>query len=531
MSVNTNLNPAEELTMQVKKYANAGEYEKALQLVQAVVHENVESVAMLHTAFQLTARLNRLDLALNYVDRALAQAPEQPVFLLNKIQTLLRLKRREEVLELTERAGKLLTDNAKYQHAISKIYTQLDMPAKALPVLEELVKNNPDETDYRYDLALCQFFLNDTKAAEKNLDKVIAANPEGAPAAIHVRSALRKQTKKNNHIEFLTERTKSDDIKDVPVWFALAKEYEDLGEFDESFKALEAGNKLKRSKIQYDEKAELSALQSLVDSSKDLKIGAKKAAKKGEPTPVFIVGMPRTGTTLLENLLSSHSKVKSMGELPDFPRFLADAIDADIAAAGGNLPRTVAAQNLDFKALGERYMKSVQELADGHDYVVDKLPFNFLYCGLIQKALPHAKIIHVQRDAMDTCFAIYKTFFNQVYAYSYDQEELARYYGAYQRLMQHWHKLMGKRLIAVRYEDLVKETESSAQTVFEYCGIDWEPEVMEFYSKKTPSSTASAAQVRLPVYTSSVDKWKKFKAHLEPMQAQLQKELAEQSDK
>ena len=154
-------------------------------------------------------------------------------------------------------------------------------------------------------------------------------------------------------------------------------------------------------------------------------------------------------------------------------------------------------------------------------WMIDKLPFNFLYCGLIHRALPNAKIIHMTRDPMDTCYAVYKTLFGQAYPFSYDLDELAAYFLAYRRLMDHWHEVMPGQILNVAYEDVVADTESAARRLTEYCGLQWERECLEFHTSRAATTTASAAQVRQPVYSSSVQKWRHYEQQLAPLQARL----------
>jgi len=181
-----------------------------------------------------------------------------------------------------------------------------------------------------------------------------------------------------------------------------------------------------------------------------------------------------------------------------------------------------ASQQVDFARLGENYVTAARQAAnESLTYVIDKLPFNFLYCGLIHRALPNAKIIHMTRDPMDTCYAVYKTLFGQAYPFSYDLEELATYFIAYRKLMDHWHSVMPGLILDVAYEDVVANTELQARRLTEYCGLDWESECLDFHTAKQASTTASAVQVRQPVYSSSVQKWRHYEEQLAPLKLRL----------
>lgn len=511
----------EQLAERVRILLINGKSAEARAQILQIIDADVTGVKALHQGFKMMLALKDFSAALDYIDRALAQVPEQPVFTIEKAQLLLRMNKRQDALALLAHAQTLMPDNLRYLHSIAQIYSQLDLPELALPILVRVSESAPADINLRYELALAQFFNGDMKAAKANLDAVIAARPDAAEA-IHVRSTLNKATPKQNHVAFLTERANPSKPEDAPVWFALGKELEDLGQDDEAFKAFVTANKLKSSKISYHESAELGALQNLIRSTQELEL-PRASTTKTKVTPIFVVSLPRTGSTLIDRMLDSHSDIKSIGELQDFPRLLAEAIEEQVAQSGGKLSREAAVQHIDYAALGARYQANIEALADGHAYVVDKLPFNFMYCGLIRKALPHAKIVHVQRDLMDTGYAIFKTLFNQAYLYSYEQKHLARYLAAYTQVMEHWRAKLGKHLIEVSYENVIEAPEAAAQALFKQLKISWQPEVMKFNQNQSSARTASAAQVREPVYASSVGKWQRHAIGLKPLLLELQK--------
>jgi hypothetical protein len=180
-----------------------------------------------------------------------------------------------------------------------------------------------------------------------------------------------------------------------------------------------------------------------------------------------------------------------------------------------------ASLQLDFGALGRNYLASVRQLADGQRYTIDKLPFNFRYCGLIHKALPKASIVHLMRDPMDTCYAIFKTMFINAYHFAYQLEELAEYFIAYRRMMDHWHAVMPGVILDVRYEDLVSDPQTQSRRLLSHCSLPWEDDVLEFHRSTKASTTASTVQVRRPIYRSSVQKWRNFTRELQPVLRRL----------
>jgi hypothetical protein len=280
--------------------------------------------------------------------------------------------------------------------------------------------------------------------------------------------------------------------------YALGKELEDLGEHEKAFDAFAAGAAKKRSLIKYDVQAEIASLQAICDAY-TVEAMAEPADGHDEDGAIFIVGMPRTGTTLAERILVQSGKVKAAGELPDFGNLLATAtqklIDADPSQSQAR-----ASLQFDFAALGREYLRGAREAVNGNAWFIDKLPVNYLYCGMIGKALPNARIIHLVRDPLDSCYAVFKTLFFNSYSFASDLDDLAEYYIAYQRMMRHWHSVMPGRILDVLYEDLVADTEHQARRIYAWCGLEWSPDLLEASTDNTVFATASAAQVREPVH-------------------------------
>jgi hypothetical protein len=233
--------------------------------------------------------------------------------------------------------------------------------------------------------------------------------------------------------------------------------------------------------------------------------------------PIFILGLPRSGTTLVDRIISSHSQVDSLGE----HRTLAMALTRE---AGGPAPKKELIERstrIDFDALGRGYCNSIDGFGMDAPGLVDKTPQNFLYLGLIHLALPGARIIHLRRNPMDNCYAMYKTLFRAGYPFSYSLQDVGRYYIAYRRLMDHWRKTIPVAFLDVDYEAVIADQEGQTRRILDYCGLDWEDACLEFHRHSGPAATASAAQVRQPVYSSSVGLWRKYARQLAPFAGKL----------
>ena len=395
--------------------------------------------------------------------------------------------------------------------------------ASALVHYTKAIELDPGSAEHQFNRAAVQRYFGDVAGAEAGFDAAIALKPDEFEA-YSGRANLRTQSRERNHVAQLKEviaRTRSP-AGLTHLHYALAKELEDIGDFEESFASLKKGADTKRRHMQYSVDTDLEIIAKICEVyGPALFDGQIHGCDSADP--IFIIGMPRTGTTLVERILGSHSSVFSAGELNQFSLELIRLVGA---AAGPKRPSRLefvaASAGLDFRALGEAYIRATRPLRDERAHFIDKLPFNFLYAGLIHLALPRARIVNLQRHPMDTCYAVYKQIFRDAYPYSYDLDELGRYYIAYHRLMQHWNAVMPGSIHTVRYEDLVSDIEGESRRLLEYCGLPWEEQCLRFHENTKASTTASAMQVRQPVYATSVGKWRQYASQLEPLRMRLE---------
>jgi hypothetical protein len=296
--------------------------------------------------------------------------------------------------------------------------------------------------------------------------------------------------------------------------YAAGKEYEDLERWSEAFAAFARGAAAKRSTVDYDERADEQLFDALIETFTP-QWCARATAGCPDAAPIFVIGEPRTGTTLVERIITSHSQVHSAGELQQFALSLRRVVN--VAAPRGHSAQIVrAAANVDVEALGRTYMAAVRHQRGTRPRFVDKLPINYLYLGLIAKALPNAHIVHVVRDPIDSCFASFKQLFADAYYHSYDQLEMARHHVRYRRLMDHWRSVLPGRFIDVAYEDVVTDLETQARRLVDYLGLPWEDACLNFHANAGAVTTASAIQVREPVYRRSVARWRCYETQLRP---------------
>ncbi len=414
-----------------------------------------------------------------------------------------------------EKAVEYGADDPLVHDVIGSVYNLMGDQVNALKYFEKACENTNDPA-FEINNARALLYLGKFEEARSVLEKVFKLSPYNSGAHF-VLSGIGKAENLDhiNEMQDLLKKLKPDSPPTESLYFALGKEYEDLEMWDEAFNAIEHGGKVRRSHVSYDEAEEEKVFEALKET-----FTKEWLEQVGEGcldvSPIFIIGQPRTGTTLTERILTARDDVHSAGELPQFRMNLKRMTDT--AQSKQLTADTVyASTKLDVKEIGEAYMESTRSLRSNLPRFVDKLPTNYLYAPLIAAALPNAKIIHVTRDAMDSCFSSYKQLFAEAYFHSYDQGEMARHHVRYRRLMDHYREVLGDRMIEVAYEDVVADMETQARRMVDYLGLDWQDASLEFYKQKTAVTTASAAQVREKAHSRSVGKWKRFEEELAPM--------------
>lgn len=357
--------------------------------------------------------------------------------------------------------------------------------------------------------------------AEAELRRALVAVPVHAYAH-WLLSRLRKQTKTSNHIKSLTRtlQTTTSSAGVTLLAFALHKEFDDLGDHAEAWKALDYGCRVKRSISEYRSADSKQLINRLIDTTAGA--GAKASGSSlANRVPIFIVGMHRSGTTLLEQLLAGHSEINAIGEIYDFTSSMRYATDHHCK---GVIDTTIVerAGRIDFASVGSGYLAAVDWRMDQRRFFTDKLPSNFLNIGFIRQALPNAKILHMTRHPIETCFSNLRELYSDANPYSYDQVELADYFLDYQRLMRHWHVAHPGQILDVDYSSLTRDPETTIRDVAGFCGFSFEPAMLDIASRTRSVSTASAVQVRNSVVTRTQPKWIPYAEHLQPLIQRLE---------
>ena len=404
---------------------------------------------------------------------------------------------------------------------LGKLLTNAYFPREALQLLGIARSRGFRNPVLPFLVGLCHMYNGEPEAAERELQATLQRTPDFAAAHRALTKLRRTPVEDDTRVEQLRASLSrlGDGHRDAPVLlYALFDELDRRERRDEAWQALEQGMRLRRAQVEHDGDAE----QALFEHLGSLRAAAPDEAVEddGGPRPVFIVGMPRSGTTLLERILGNHPDVTDAGELQDFTRQLRWCADLG-GAPYLDLALAQRAEAVDFRELGSRYLAHTRWRAKGKPVYTDKMPANFLNLSYIARALPNARILHMVRGPMDTCFSNLKEWFAGAYQHSYDQLEMADHFRRYRTLMAHWRAQYPERILDVRYDELVEDPEAVAAEVLAFCGLSPLPGISAIERRGAGAATASANQVLEPVHARNVDQWRRYEAELAPLRQRL----------
>jgi tetratricopeptide (TPR) repeat protein len=441
----------------------------------------------------------------------------------SNLGTALKAQGKLHAAEAFYRAAIALSPDFAEAHSnLGDVLTELGKPREAVQALRCAIALKPDLAEAYNNLGVLMRNLGRLAEAREAAERAIRLVPTNTSYYLNLSDYMRFAP---GDPQIRTMEALADNIAALPdkqqieLQFALAKAYDDIGRQEDAFRKLLAANAQKRRRIVYDATATLATFAAIQSVFTPELIQAFAGAGDPTSTPVFIVGMPRSGSTLIEQILASHSQVFGAGELP-----LLDQLVTDRCARNGSaFPQGVLGlARQDFRDLGACYVTALSDLAPSTRRITDKMLSNFLLVGLIHLALPNATIIHAVRDPLDTCLSCFSKLFATGQSFSYDLAELGRYYRHYQALMDYWHRLLPRgRILDVHYEDVVGDLEGEARRIIAHCGLDWDPRCLAFHETERLVRTASAAQVRREIYRSAIGRAQTCKAFLGPLLAEL----------
>jgi tetratricopeptide (TPR) repeat protein len=500
----------------------AGQLDKAAAVAQSLIAANARDHRAWHLLSLVHAKGGRIADALSCIGQAVILEPKDVALRLQQGQYFIANGQRREAVDVAMSLSGSALPRADWNDALGTLFTLCDDPARALPFLQLAVTQTPDDPRYRYNLAAVQRMTGDLAEAEATLNSVIVRQPSNA-YAYYTRSDLRTHSRESNHVGEMIdalERHVRNLGDQILLCYAIGKELDDLGDYRQAFDYFKRGADAQRRLFKYDVRDDIAVIDRIIARHAREVLTAPPGFENDEC--IFVIGLPRTGTTLVEQVLASHSGVFGAGELQAFPLCVINAAKELDSGRPSRLELVDLALKIDPAKLGRSYLEATRPQTGRTPRFVDKQPTNYLYAGLIGRALPRARFIVVARDPLDSCFAMYRALFTGAYPFSYTLPELALYYAAWHRLMRHWRGVLAERLLVVRYEDLVQRFDAAACTMVAHCGLDWEDRISSFHAHQRAVTTASAIQVRRPVYSSSIGKWRNYEPYLTPLIEALQ---------
>jgi tetratricopeptide (TPR) repeat protein len=416
-----------------------------------------------------------------------------------------------------------LYDSPRFLDLAGTIYTEIGLSEKAWPLFKRANELQSGVDVFQANLATCAVFLGKVDEARGLYATLLERFPDHRKNHYQL-SRLEKATNSAhiNQMKDILSASKEKIDRDVPLYFAIAKELEDLELWGECFEYYRKACDAVLSIAKFDAVRDIEIIDTIIDVFNRNWFETKSPAAKSNSakTPIFIVGLPRTGTTLVERIVSSHSEVSGLGETLFLQMAMRKMSDLENRPEiDSEMLRELSSK--DVQPLADNYMQSVDYRLGEEKMFIEKLPFNFLYLGLIAKAWPNARIIHMVRNPLDACFSMYKQVFTWAYRYSYSVEHLGQYYVAYNKLRLHWNDVLGDRVIEVGYEDLVHDQEAQTRRLLDRLGLEFEEGCLHFEKNAAPSTTASSVQVRSKVHSGSIGKWRRFENQLAPLKEHL----------
>lgn len=433
--------------------------------------------------------------------------------------------RHAEAKELLERYEPQLSNSPYYLHMAATTWTRMGLHARAWPLYQAADALQPGVETFQAGLAACAVLMGRIDEARALYLGLLEKHPQHQRN--HYELSRLERARDREHVDQMKaalDEARLTPDRNIFMYYAIAKELEDLGEWDESFHYYKLGGDAAASVAQaagYHVDNDVALIDCIREVCSDtwLRADARPPVEQeSSPVPIFIVGLPRTGTTLTERIIASHSQVESADE----SFFLQIAIRR---ASGVQSREDVSTRIIRMAArenpalIRRHYLSAIAYRLSGKPLFVEKYPLNFLYLGFIARSFPESRIVHLRRHPMDACFAMYKQSF---FRYAYTLEDLASYYIAYDRLSKHWRQHLGDRILEVEYEKLVSDPDVQIRALLDGLGLDFEQACLDFHLNTAPSATASAIQVRERAHTRSVARWRKFEKQLRPLRDLLE---------
>ncbi len=501
-----------------------GDLQRAEQLLRKFLRVHVEHVEAMRLLAQIGVKLEVLDDAEFLLESALQFAPEHRAARYEYALVLAQRHKHAGALAEAEKLLALEPRNRAFRIIQANALVGLGRQEPALRIFRDLLADSTQAADLYLSIGHAEKTLGHQAQAIEAYRQAAAVRPDFGDAYWSLAN-LKTYRFDEDVIERMRLLEAGDSIPPADrfhLCFALGKALEDHGRYEQSFRYYARGNALKKVECGYaaDVLERSLRLQIRVCSGEFLRTRAGLGCP--DPAPIFVVGLPRSGSTLIEQILASHSQVDGTAELPEIPQIVQLLAGREVKDAPPRYPsvlRELPPERL--RELGEKYIADTRVYRSGAAYFIDKMPNNFRHLGLIRLILPNAKIIDARRDAMACCFSNFKQLFASGQEFTYGIEDIARYYRLYVELMEHWDAVLPGRVLRVRHEELIEDLEGGVRRLLDYCGLDFEPACLEYYKTERGIRTASSEQVRRPINRDGVDQWRHYEPWLAPLREAL----------
>ncbi|HUH37355.1 MAG TPA: sulfotransferase [Spongiibacteraceae bacterium] len=508
-----------ELT-RAQSLERAGDAEQAAAIYMQILAQQPEHKPAAYLLGLLCYRGGRVGKALTLLQQAHDAYPDD-VELLVALGDSLRISGRAALaFEILNRAIQIKPHSAPAQMNLGRVLADLNKLDEAIAHYQRALELTPSLAEAHVHLAYAWRSLGEPAEAEHSFRRALALAPHYAEAHRGLAGVKRFERGDDADITAMENLVQNPELPDAGrtlLHFSLGKVWDDLGDSDRAFQHFLEGNRLHRASYSYSTAQQVELFARQVAAYSKVGIARLEQAATHSRAPIFIVGMPRSGTSLVEQILASHHQVHGAGEIPH-TRIFADGVQS---LARLQFPEGLAfVQPRDLRAMGETYLEKLREYSD-KPFVTDKLPHNFLRVPLLAAVFPNATIIHCRRNALDTCVSIFKHYFSAAHGYASDLGELGEYYRLYEQMMTHWQQLLPGRMIEVEYEQLVADPEVQIPQLLARCGLPFDPNCLNFHTTRRVVNTPSALQVRAPMHQRAVAQWQRYADYLEPLQSAL----------
>jgi tetratricopeptide (TPR) repeat protein len=504
-------------------YRLTGSHDRSIRHFNKAVEIDPQS-ALAHLNLAHAFRdTERLDEAVTHYERCIELEPDNTEAYCELAGVLIKLFKFDRVISLLEAVIPRMPGRPVLLFRLAVAYQEQGDSDIALGYYNKVLEIEPENVDARTGIASIQALQGNFNAAAESLDKLIADHPEHSAALITFANLAHHVDASERAFQLVTEKLADPTTTErtqSKLYFALANNAIRNNDPEQAFTYYQAANRLHHAKFDYASYSGM--LNALISSYSESTLPDLPRSENHSDTPIFIVGMPRSGTSLTEHILASHPGVYGAGELRHI-NYIVSGLNKILKS---NIPYPLCLDRLNtplLNQLADRYLAEIAELSNNARYVTDKMPVNFMHLGFIDLLFPNAHVIHCQRDPLDTCLSCYFQSFSGEHPYAYSLSDLGKYYRLYRKLMEHWKKVLRIPVYELSYESLVQNQEQETRKLLAFCGIEWNDACLDFHNTRRTVSTASYDQVRKPMYTKSIGRWRQYEQHLGPLIDELNK--------